>query len=871
MKTPPKLLLRLMEALCPHNRPDLKGDFLELYEYREETLGRFEANRKFLVDCLSVIPLNFIIPQELKSSNAILMFNTNLKIARRNLAKNKMYTAINLLGLTIGLTACILITLFVRDEISFDKHFKDSERIFRIAANYNQGAEGIVASAVTSYLIQPLIEGNSPGVDHMCRINFQSELITLENDKQYLESEILFADSTFFDIFSLRFLRGDPATALDKPESVVLDNETAEKYFGEADPIGKFIQLKDKQFAVTGVIDRFPANSHFTCRIVFPTSGIEEFYPDWVLKNITGRNSYTYIKTQEKFDPQEFARHVNKVVGEVWRDDGTPKFFVQPVSEIHLESNLEGEIRPNGSKTDVYIFSAIALVILVLACINYVNLSMAGSLQRSKEIGMKKALGSTSRMQLAQFQTESLLVVTTGGVLAMILCTVSMPLFNSLTGKTLTFILGGDPFIVTALAVVTIFIGLIAGGFPALTLLRFGTIGLLSGKLQFKNRKSYFRNSLILFQFAISITLIASTLIVMDQINFIRNKELGVDTEHLVMIPFQTDEISQKYEVFRNELLKKPSVLGVSASTNKVTSRVLGWRPYVVDGAKEDITIPTVDVSHEFFENMGAKILDGRSFSRDHKTDFMTAYILNEAAVKSLGLKDPVGKPLLGYAFTGSVWTEKKATIIGVVNDFHFASLHSNVEPVVFSLASEITSPLSWMQVRIKGENIRNTIESLKGTWTTLAPDRPFQFEFMDDALRQNYYAEERFLRVFIAFSVLSILLGCLGLFGLTAFMTKRRTKEIGIRKILGASTGRLIGVLSSDFLKLVIVANIIGWPVAYYLMNNWLQNFAYQTRISLWIFFGTGVAALIVAFVAVLYHSLNASLANPVKALRYE
>jgi putative ABC transport system permease protein len=249
----------------------------------------------------------------------------------------------------------------------------------------------------------------------------------------------------------------------------------------------------------------------------------------------------------------------------------------------------------------------------------------------------------------------------------------------------------------------------------------------------------------------------------------------------------------------------------------------------------------------------------------------MTAYILNEAAVKSLGLKDPVGKPLLGYAFTGSVWTEKKATIIGVVNDFHFASLHSNVEPVVFSLASEITSPLSWMQVRIKGENIRNTIESLKGTWTTLAPDRPFQFEFMDDALRQNYYAEERFLRVFIAFSVLSILLGCLGLFGLTAFMTKRRTKEIGIRKILGASTGRLIGVLSSDFLKLVIVANIIGWPVAYYLMNNWLQNFAYQTRISLWIFFGTGVAALIVAFVAVLYHSLNASLANPVKALRYE
>ncbi len=870
MKTPPKIFLWLLDALCPANRPDLKGDFLELYDYRVDELGRFRANMKFLADCLSVIPLKFIIKEKFQSKTSIPMFATNLKIARRNLAKNKVYAVINLFGLTVGLAACILITLFVKDELSFDKHFRDGERIFRIAGNYYQGGDDKVKSASSSYLLQKIIETNLQGIESMCRISFNSEMITIDGEKQYLESDIIFADSTFFDIFSLPFVVGNPSTVLDDPNSVVLDQQTAHKYFGHERPIGKSIAIKAKLFTVTGVMEEFPANSHFKSRIILPMSGVDQWFQDWVLTNISGRSVYTYFKTEENFSIAELQTQINKVITSHW-EGNPPDFFLQPLTSIHLSSNLQDEIRPNGSEADVYIFSITALVILALACINYINLSMAGSLQRSKEVGMKKVLGSTTRMQLSQFQTESLLVVMASAILALVLATLSMPFFNNLSGKTIEFNLINQPFIGIGLLIVVVVIGLIAGGFPALTLLKLGTMGLLSGKLEFKRGKSFFRNGLILFQFAISITLIASTLIVMDQINFIRKKDLGVNPEQLVMIPFQTFEISQKYELFKAEMARNSSIINISGSNNKVTSRVLNWRAYIVDSAKGAVTIPTVNVAYDFFETMGANILQGRSFSPDFPSDVTKAYVINESAAKFLELEKPVGTFMFGTTFNGSVWSEKNAHIIGVVKDFHLASLHTKVGPVVFSLASEMTESLDWMEVRIANENVSETIESLKKVWAKLAPERPFQYEFMDDILQQNYQAEERFLKIFVTFSILSILLGCLGLFGLTAFMTKRRTKEIGIRKILGASTRKLIGILSIDFLRLVIIANVIGWPIAFYMMNNWLQNFAYQTTISFWIFLWTGLAAVIIAFMAILYHSLKASRANPVKALRYE
>ena len=663
---------------------------------------------------------------------------------------------------------------------------------------------------------------------------------------------------------------GNSSTALDDPNSVVLDETTAKKYFGAENPFGKSIQLNDKLFNVSGVIKDFPPNSHFTARLIFPISGIELWYADWVKTNFSGTGKYTYFKAAENFNEEEFVTTVNKLFAARWPNDKPPTFFLQPLTSIHLGSNLDWEIHTNGNITTVYIFALIALIILVLACINYINLSMATSLQRMKEVGMKRILGSTTGMQLFQFQTESFIVTITSAIFAIILAVLTIPQLNSVSGKLLVFNIFRDPLIGPALLAISVVIGLVAGSFPALALLKSGTLGMLSGRFSFATRSS-FRSILITFQFAISIALIVSTLIVMDQMNFIRKKDLGVDPEQLVMIPFQTAEIRNRYETLRGEILRNPAILNVAASGDKVTAAVSGSRPYVIKGMKDSQALPSVVVSHDFFETMGAKIVEGRSFNRDFPSDSSKAYVINESAAKLLQMDHPVGEPLSGYTFTGWKWFKRDALIIGVVKDFHFASLHTEVGPVVFSLASETTENCNWMEVRIANSNTAETIQFLEQQWKKIAPERPFQFQFMNEDIQLNYQAEDQFLKVFVFFSVLSILLGVLGLFGLTAFIAKRRTKEIGIRKIVGASTVRLVKLLSADFLKLVLISNLIGGPIAYYFMEKWLQGFAYRTTLSLWIFLLTGIAAIVIAFMAILYHALKVSRANPVIALKYE
>ncbi len=871
MKTPPRILTWLLNVLCPSDRQDLKGDFLELYEYRQEQAGRLYANSKFLSDILSVIPFRFLVKKELTHRNNVFMLATNLKIAKRNLVKNKLYSTINFIGLSVSLTAFILIALYVKDELSYDKHFKNSEQLYRIAGYYYQGGENPISSASSSYTLLPLIEGKLKGVDEMVRVAFHYEMITINSKDKYMQDYIVYADSTFFSIFSVPFVSGDPVTALDDPSSVVLDQATGRKYFGNEDPMGKSIEMNGKQFKVSGVMKTFPANSHFTCKVIFPMSGVVQWFPDWVLHDPSGTSMYTYFKAGKDLNQAETERIINEQIKKQGGQEKYPTLFLQPVTSIHLKSNLnKGEIEANGSETNVYIFSITALIILVLACINYINLSMAVSLQRIKEISMKRIFGSTTRSQLTQFQTESLLVVSISALLALIFARLVMPFFNNVSGKSLEPDLLASPDIVLGLVVLILLLGSIAGSFPALTLLKMGTVSMLSGKLSLKG-KSYFRNILITFQFAISIALIASTLIVMEQISFIRKKDLGVDPEHLVIIPFQSHDVADKYELIKNEMMRSAAVLAISATSNKVTHYIAGWRPYKIEGEKDQVTIPSLAVSYDFFESMGAKMAQGRSFSKDFPSDLKNAYIINESAAKFLKREKPIGSRLLGYTFTGAKWFEKDATIIGVVKDFHFASLHSAVAPIVFSLGSETTEGYLWMQVRITNGSPRETIHFLEGVWRKIAPGLPFQFEFMDEEIQRSYTAEDRFLKIFVAFASLSILLGGLGLFGLTAFIAKRRTKEIGIRKVIGASTMRLIRILSVDFMKLVLIANLIGWPVAYYFMDKWLQNFAYHTSISVWIFIMTGAAAILIAFLAILYHSLKVSWANPVKALKYE
>ncbi len=872
MIQPPKILQWLLNTICPNNRQDLKGDFLELYQYRREAFGKFKANAAFLLDVFTAIPLKFIVKENITSQSPKSMVFTNLKIARRSLVRNKLYTMINLIGLSVSLAACLLITMFVRDEMSFDKHFKDNERIYRLGGNYLQGGGSRTASAATTFMLQPLIQEKLAKIEATVRVDFHTETVFVD-DKQYLQSSIIYTDSTFFDVFSLPFISGDPSTVLHDPTQVVIDRQTAVKFFGDKNPIGRSIVLKDKHFTVSGVMENMPENSHITAHMVLPISGVKQWYQDWVLTNITGRSVYTYIKVNKDVDAKQLEAQSNKIIAAAWPDPkSAPLLFLQPIASIHLGPAMQGEVKPNGTEKDIYIFTITAIIILLLACINYINLSMAGALPRSREAGIRRVLGSTVRMVVAQFQTESFLILTISGLFASLLAWSLMPLLNQISGKSLAFHPWNDPLIGFGLLIAILVITLIAGTVPALTLLRSGTIRLLSGKLEFKPGRYHLSNMLIVFQFSIAVALIASTLIVMDQIRFIRNTDIGINTEQLVLVPFQTPENAAKYEVFRSELLKNPAILGVTASTNKVTGGVHAWRSYMVDPAKGMTNVSTVTVGYDFFETVEARVLEGRSFSRDFPSDLTGAYIVNEAAVELLGLEKPVGSFMFGMAFNdGDKWTEVNAHIIGVVKDFHFSSLHSKVEPVVFSLASEITPPLAWMEVRIKGSDTHGTIEAISSIWSRIAPSRPFEFEFMDDALQNYYAAEQQFMKLFVSFSLLSIFLGALGLFGLTAFMTKRRTKEIGIRKVIGASTSRLIGLLSTDFLKLVMIANVIGLPVAWYYMNLWLQNFTIQTSFKWWIFVGTTTAAVAIAFISILYHSLKVSNANPVKALRSE
>ena len=871
MKQPPKIFCALLNAVCPANRQDVKGDFLELYQQRLEISGKFKANAGFLTDLFTTLPLLWIIKNENVTPKPKSMLIPNLKIAQRSLVRNKLYTVINIAGLSVSLAACLLIALFVRDETSFDRQFKDYERIYRLGGNYQQGGDERIADAATTFLLHPLIEEKVSGIESVGRIDFDVQTISI-NDKDYVE-EVVYVDSTFFDIFSLPFSQGDPTSTLDEPSKVVIDKQTALKFFDDANPIGKSILMKDKLFTVSGVMEDMPGNTHFEAHILFPVSGIKQFYPDWVQSNISGRSVYTYIKTNRDINPSDIEAQCNKVIKAAWpADTGVPQLFLQPISKIHLSPPMQGELKPNGTETDVYIFCITAIIILCLACINYINLSMAAALPRSREAGIKRVLGSTVRMIINQFQTESFLVLIISGLLALLIAWSFMPMLNELSGKHLTFEPWTDRLIGLGFLGVIILIAFIAGIVPATTLLRSGTIRMLSGKLEFKPGRYSVSNILIVFQFTIAVGLIASTLIVMDQIRFIRNADIGVKTEQLIMIPLQTDEIASKYETFRSELMKDPGIVSVTGSTNKLTGGVHGWRGYKADPAKDMITIPTVTVAHDFFETLGAQVHEGRTFSRDFPSDATGAYVINEAAAELLGLEKPVGAYMFGLAFNNvDKWTEVNAHIIGVVKNFHFASLHRGAEPVVFSLASDITPPVSWIELRIKGANVKETVSSIGKVWSTLAPSRPFEFEFMDEALRSYYIAEEQFMKLFISFSLLSILLGALGLFGLTAFMTKRRTKEIGIRKVIGATTPRLIKLLSADFLKLVLIGNVIGLPIAWYYMDRWMQNFVVQATFKWWIFAGTMIVAMMIAFTAILYHSLKVSKANPVMALRTE
>ncbi|MTI33588.1 ABC transporter permease [Xanthovirga aplysinae] len=799
------------------------------------------------------------------------MILNHLKFAWRNTWKNKIYSLIKIIVLSIGLASCLLISLFVWDELGYDKHLQNADNIYRISGQYSTGGNQPTASAMTSYLIKENIASNFASIKTVCRIDFSFSGSHIRQEKQHFwEPGLVVVDSSFFQIFVHAFIQGDQ-NVLNQPEAAVITEKIAQKYFGDTNPMGREIEIRDKKFYIAGIVRTLPENTHYKADIYLPMHGVMSWYPKWVSTNISGYGMYTYVQSHKNLNKTSFEEGLNNLIADVWPGKSPPKYFLQSLKSIHLHSNIADEIRNNGSIKLIYIFCASAFIMLLLACINYVNLSIVDAFKRGTETGIKKVYGASKAIIIGQFQVESFILVFFSAIVSIFVVNLFIPYFNQLTLKSIDFNLLQNLPLIGGLLIISLFISIITGSFPAVFLFKIPVSKTVTKKtLNVGNGKFTLKNMLVTTQFAISVTLIVCTLTILNQLRFLMNKDIGVNPKQIVMVPFQTLEKGE-YESMKEELLENSLINNVSASSNKVTNRIGSWRGYKIEGKEEWVDCPTIIVSHDFFKTMDAKILSGRDFQHDILSDEREAYIINESAVKLFDLQQPTGKSISGATFSGSRWSRKDAKIIGVVNDFNFESLHKEVKPLIFSLSSKKTSPLNWMEIRVTPDHMSEALSSIKTIWDKFSPDRPFRYELMEDELQKHYNKEVTVLKIISTFSIVSIVIACLGLFGTTAFIIKGRTKEIGIRKVLGANLNGIVILLSKDYMQLIILANIVGWLLGYFYMKDWLQNFAYRAPFSWEIYIITGIGVLAISLISIISNALITANRNPVKSLRQE
>lgn len=806
------------------------------------------------------------------------MFKNYLKIAIRNVQKHKGYAFINISGLAIGMACCILIITYIVNELSYDKYHENSDRIYRIATEVNMGGfTGLIA--VSNAPVAPVLHQDYPEVLNATRIRVLSDRFVKYEDKQFYEEQLLYADNSIFDIFTFPMIKGDPKTALVTAYSVVLTEETAKKYFGDDDPIGKVLKFNNQDdFTVTGVVENVPRNSHFAFDML---CSLETYFVinKHARENWFNFNLFTYLLLPEKYDHKElenkFPALVDKYMGKVIKGlGGELKYFLQPLTSIHLHSHLENELSGNSNILYVYIFSAIALFILFIACINFMNLATARSATRAKEVGMRKVIGAHKRELIRQFLGESFIYSFFSLIVALIIVQFALPLLRSISGTELRMNYAEMPWLIPGLLGLVFFVGIIAGSYPALFLSSFQPANVLKGSLKSGAGNKRFRNVLVVAQFIISVTLIIGTGIILNQLKYMKNKELNFDKENVVFMRITDQKIQQSIDFIKDEFEKIPGVISVAASSS-VPGQSASVSPYIPEGFTEDSSqlMESVDADQNFIPTLGIEIVDGRNFSTEFSTDKKEAVIINETAVRKFGWNNPVGKTIKapeGEAPKGAegvgVWATK--TVIGVVKDFHLASLHKIIMPLYLSNTPDYLDTIS---IKLNPEDTTNTLNLLKEKWKEIDPFRPFEYSFLDETFDSQYRSDERLSKIFASFTVFAIFIACLGLFGLASFMSEQRTKEIGIRKVLGASVPGIVVLLSKNFLKLVIIANIIAWPISYFVMKNWLENFAYRIDIGLWLFMLTGALSLCIALLTVSYQSIKASLSNPVNAIKYE
>lgn len=798
------------------------------------------------------------------------MWRNYLRIAFRTLRKQAGFTFINIAGLTIGLTCCLLLALFIQHELSYDRFHENADRIYRVPENFYEDGQLVEASASIGFPVAQALMDAFPGtLATRFYQTYQKDPLLSYGENRFYEERFYFTDSTVFDIFTIPFVRGNPETALDAPFSIVLTETMAQKYFGFDDPMGQLLRFEDHlELEVTGVIEDAPTNSHFQYDFlaalqniddIFEATGNSFSYEGWYWNPC-----HTYILLPEAMSQAQFEAQWDyfetSFVPE--RMQEFLEFYLQPLTDIHLHSELYQELAPNGSMRTVQIFVAIALIILLIAGINFMNLSTARSMHRAREVGMRKVLGAHRGQLIGQFLGESLLLSFISLLLAFSIAQFFLPVFVHLTGQELALGVFDNPIMLLGGTLFALIIGLLAGLYPAFVLSAFRPVETLKGQaFSSSPAASLLRKGLVTAQFAISIALLAGTAVIYVQLGYMQNKDLGFDQEEILMVPIRGTSIKSNfdsYKSFKEELRKIPSVLAASAVSDVVGTDV-PVRPFGAEGFDQPLQIPGLFVDFDFLETFGIEVIEGRGFDRAFETD-IHAFLLNEAAVDLTGWQDEAIGKRMRFG--------RETRVIGITGDFHYAPLRQSVRPLVIAFGP---SWYAYMAVRIAPTDVRNTLAALETTWRQFEPARPFEPFFLDEDLDRLYRTEERFGLVFGYFAGLAIFIACLGLFGLAAYTAERRTKEIGVRKVLGASTSSIIGLLSQDFTRLVVFAFIIGAPLAFFGMQRWLEGFAYRIDLTFWPFVLSGVVAFLIALFTVSYQSIRAALRNPIDTLRYE
>ena len=838
------------------------GDIEELFHDLTEYQGLGRSRRWYWWEIGKSIPK--FIKESIRWRKT--MFENYLKITLRNMKRHKGYSFINLAGLAVGIACTIFILLWVHDELSFDRFHENADRIYRVV--FSTSDDGLPTNANGSFGVGPALKRDFPEVMEIVRIRKMGQGVKRYigyEDKKYYETRFFFSEPTIFTVFDFPLVKGNPATALDEPNSIVLTEEMALKYFGHEDPIGKTIEADPYNdgelllFRITGIAKNVPSNSHIHFDFLASYSSIKEdtnefsgFY-----------QHFTYVLLQGgKSSAESLNGKLLDFLHRNWRKNPWYTISLQPLLDVRLHSRLKSEIEPTGNILYVYIFMAIAVFLLTIACINFMNLTSARAVKRSKEVGIRKVVGARKNQLVRQFLGESLLLSIFSASAAVVIVVMALPLFNNLTGKGITLLSLANPSYFLSVAVIALAVGFIAGIYPAFFLSAFQPIHTLKSRTGSSFTGTALRKGLVIFQFSLSIGIIFATLIVHKQMNYVRSRDLGYDREQIMVIPLSKD-LRQNYEGFRNELLKDPGIENATTSSY-VPTRGSAHLSFQFEGNEEMLSQVIYLVDKQFVDTYGLKLLAGKNIQVPASKDRAMEFLVSELTIQEAGYSTPqeaIGKSL---DLEGD-----KGHIVGVVNDINIYSLHR--QPYSISYVITPINNHNYLSIRVLPQNISETIAYIQKTWKKMVPYYPLDYFFLDASFEQMHISDKKMGEIFSVFSILAIFVACMGLFGLAAYTAEQKTKEIGVRKILGASVSNIYLLLSREFLKWVALANILAWPVAYYAMHLWLQNFVFRVKIGLEIFLVSAGVALVISVLTVSYQSIKAAIANPVDSLRYE